>query len=598
MVTLELKTAVLRKGSHAAPRLAALSHTGGSYARLVVLRKVVELSLALCVVWAVITGGQLVAGDLDREFAANADEASHFVTGLMIRDYLAGGRLEHPVAFAERFYLSYPKVGFGIWPPLFHVIEGPWMLAFPASRTGIMLLMGLLAAFLVTIIYAWAAYQFGRTIAILASIFVLASPGLRHSVSFVNLDVLCALLLTASALCVQRYLESEDWRYSAAFGVLAGLALLTKYNALAAALVPPIAALLSARARLMLRPTFWLPVPVVLAIAGPWYASFWDNVLYAAAPGPAGHPDLVVALHGNLDVLSFGAGYVGAAAALTGFALLAFRREFCSFWGCLCALTISVVAFHSLFYPIVEVRYIVAGLAPLSLAAAWGIDRLCTTAGRRARLVMAASVACIVFGGLWQSGQRPMVSSPSGFQDAARVASDLLQARKRDVVLVSSGAHGEGAFIAELALRDDRPHTFVLRGSKMLSTSTWMRDEYRSIYASTQEVEDRLDELRVAVVVTDRDPGNLPHQRLLASTLAGSPRWRPRSVASPYVVAFERVADFERPIQPIQVDLRYTLGRSLSATRPDVLRESTDPAAIEGAVPVVLDTDGRPGARR
>jgi len=55
---------------------------------------------------------------------AEPDEASHYVTGVMIRDYIARGLPGNPVTFAKDFYIHYPRVAFGLWPPLFHLLSG------------------------------------------------------------------------------------------------------------------------------------------------------------------------------------------------------------------------------------------------------------------------------------------------------------------------------------------------------------------------------------------------------------------------------------------------------------------------------------------
>jgi hypothetical protein len=46
----------------------------------------------------------------------HADEAAHVITSLMVRDYAVSGFHLSPRAFAEQYYLAYPKVAFGIWP--------------------------------------------------------------------------------------------------------------------------------------------------------------------------------------------------------------------------------------------------------------------------------------------------------------------------------------------------------------------------------------------------------------------------------------------------------------------------------------------------
>src|SRR5664280_2187093 len=77
--------------------------------------------------WALLFGvvvlWQSVSGAYRAELAAHADEAAHYVTGLMLRDYAASFFPTSPVRFAEQYYLHYPKVAIGHWPPVFYIIE-------------------------------------------------------------------------------------------------------------------------------------------------------------------------------------------------------------------------------------------------------------------------------------------------------------------------------------------------------------------------------------------------------------------------------------------------------------------------------------------
>src|SRR5579885_2783977 len=45
------------------------------------------------------------------------DAAAHCVTSLMMRYFVARGAPASPVEFAGNYYLHYPCVSFGIWPP-------------------------------------------------------------------------------------------------------------------------------------------------------------------------------------------------------------------------------------------------------------------------------------------------------------------------------------------------------------------------------------------------------------------------------------------------------------------------------------------------
>src|SRR5689334_23060800 len=66
---------------------------------------------------------QVLGGAWKAECGGYPDEPAHFMTGLMIRDYLVSGFHKSPIAFAEDYYLHYPKVAFGMWGPLLHICE-------------------------------------------------------------------------------------------------------------------------------------------------------------------------------------------------------------------------------------------------------------------------------------------------------------------------------------------------------------------------------------------------------------------------------------------------------------------------------------------
>src|SRR5215471_5652765 len=62
---------------------------------------------------------QWLGGAYHNEFAGYPDEGAHFVTGLMLRDIVAQRQLTSLQQFAENYYLHYPKVALGHWPPFF-----------------------------------------------------------------------------------------------------------------------------------------------------------------------------------------------------------------------------------------------------------------------------------------------------------------------------------------------------------------------------------------------------------------------------------------------------------------------------------------------
>src|SRR5258708_16818826 len=116
---------------------------------------------ALLLFWAIAVVFQMLGGAYRSELSGYPDEPAHYITALMIRDYLTSGQWAHPIAFAENYYLHYPKVAFGMWGPGLHVLGASWMLLFSRSRVSILLLMALITAGISVTIFSRAPRSFG-----------------------------------------------------------------------------------------------------------------------------------------------------------------------------------------------------------------------------------------------------------------------------------------------------------------------------------------------------------------------------------------------------------------------------------------------------
>jgi 4-amino-4-deoxy-L-arabinose transferase-like glycosyltransferase len=229
------------------------------------------LLAVFCLCLAVQVASLWLSGGFHAEFGAHPDEPSHFITGLMVRDYLAAGAPSGAMRFAENYYVHYPKVALGHYPPLLYIVEAAWMLLFPPWRISLLLLEALLLAASATLLCFSMRREAGALVLVAAPILLILTPVVRYCAGMVMPEVLCLLLVIAAVLWWSRYLESQRWQHAAWFGVFAALAILTKQVALFLALVPPLTVLLTRRFGLLRRMHFWMPVPVVLALSLPWY---------------------------------------------------------------------------------------------------------------------------------------------------------------------------------------------------------------------------------------------------------------------------------------------------------------------------------------
>src|SRR5688572_9791025 len=80
------------------------------------------------------------------EWTDSSDEAAHYVTGLMVRDYITQGFPDSPMVFATNYYEHYPYIGFGHFPPMFYVIQAAWTLTFGISRASLLFLIAIISS--------------------------------------------------------------------------------------------------------------------------------------------------------------------------------------------------------------------------------------------------------------------------------------------------------------------------------------------------------------------------------------------------------------------------------------------------------------------
>ena len=95
---------------------------------------------------------QIKSGAYCSEIAAFSDEPSHYINGLMVRDYFFAGFPVGPMKYAVAYYLQYPKVSIGHWPPFYYAIEALWMAVFSSSRFSVFVFCAIITTGLAVLI--------------------------------------------------------------------------------------------------------------------------------------------------------------------------------------------------------------------------------------------------------------------------------------------------------------------------------------------------------------------------------------------------------------------------------------------------------------
>jgi hypothetical protein len=481
-----------------------------------------------------------LSGSAGAELGSHPDEAAHFVTGLMVRDYLASGGHGSPMAFGSEYYKHYPKIGLGNWPPLFYVVQAAWTVVFPATVRSVLYLMALLGVAVEMKLAWWLWREFGWMEAVAGAVMLVGLPLMQEYSNMVMAEMLSALLMFAAVGFFARWLEGAPCSAVMNFGVLAGLAIMNKGTGLALVFVPPIAILMTGRWDLLKRGTLWLAALVAGVIAGPWTWHFrnagkggWEEA------NPSVHfTQMAVGYYAWQMVVALG-WMIGGLALIGAVSLFLPKTRKPAISVCSLALVLGVWIFQSLTPVGREARHLAPAMPALMVLAFTGVHAV--TAGRPSlRPVFCGAMLAIYFicplffkatnplpgyGSLGNSARLSPFRIPmkewSGFESIV----DAVLANDPNIpVLVASDARGEGMFIAELAERDvHRPSFTVLRASKLLATSTWSGSGYESFYQTPEQVRAAIAKSGAGYVVTDGSPDAMPpHDKLLITTISAA----------------------------------------------------------------------------
>lgn len=512
--------------------------------------------LALLLQWL----GGVYASELD----GNADEAAHFVTGLMVRDYLLSGFHVAPLRYAELYYLHYPKVAIGHWPPGFYILQAAWTLIFPPSGYSVLVLMALITGAVGALIYHLSRRQFGEWGAMLLGAGFVALPVVQEDTGAVMSESLLALTGLLAAAAFGRFLESDSWKDSVAFGAWTLATIFVKGNGWALVLLPPIAIVLSKRWRVLLGWKIWAGAAVVLLIVPwqlftlRWASAGWNN---------SGLHFIVNAAPAFLSLLAHSPGIVVAALAVLGMGVTCVvpwvrAGKISGFWAAMTAMVAATWAFHTLVPAGIDERKMILGLPELLLLAGAGTHWIAQRSkNRNLAGVAVAAAATIAF--LALAFHIPK-KTPDHFGDAAEAALKLFP-NHDDVLFVAARSEPEGAFIATVATREPRPGHFVLRSSKILSEGSWRGDDEHLIYHDPEQVEQVLEGFDVRAIALDLH-SKADDNRLLAKTIAMHPNvWLPVELpaACANSVRLYRREGNGRRSKRIELDLSHTLGRSV-----------------------------------
>jgi len=478
---------------------------------------------SVAVIGLVVLAVQIAGGAYRAEFNGYPDEPVHFVSGLMVYDYLVSVPRESPIAWAGQYYLHYPKVAIGHWPPGYYALEALWWLFLGPSRTTSMLLQWAIGVAALTALYRLARASLSLPITAAIVAVMIAAPVFQQSLGQAMADLCCLLWSVLLMLAVVRLIEKQDG--AAVFFVVLWLVAAEFTKGTVVCLLPvPIVALLASRQRIRI-PLLWLVIAgaILLAPAG-WY--LWNGGIQAWG-GISTRSPWSGASVGHL----VGWGFLGLAV----FGLQRKPVAIAAGSVLVCTLGVSFIV-----RAMREERHWIIVLPAILVLAGLGISRV-----RRPLAVgILVALALLLFPYSWYRQSR------AGYADLVR------RLHRPARMLISSTAIGEGAWIAMTSLAEKRPGSFIVRASKVLSQESWNGKGYRLLTATPEAVLRRVDELALDTIILDSPPKQFlpPHHALLRDALINSPAWR-SCVSSGEWMVYCRVSAPQYPRQPLRLHM-------------------------------------------
>lgn len=451
----------------------------------------------------------------ESDFGNHPDEAAHVVTGLMVRDYLAGPMWQgvHPMRFAENYYERFPKVALGHYPPGFYAVEGLWMLP-SRSDVAVRLFSASLTAFAALVLYLVSTRLMPAGLAFSGSVLFTLLPLVQTYTAIVMSDILLAVFCLLAIISFSKFLSTDRILWSLVFGLFATAAILTKASGMLLVFVPPLAIVFSGKWRVIRSPKLWIaPVPVlILAIPWLWFTAGITEEGMLEIPIAEYIPKAVpFYLSGLLAACGWMLSALLVVCLVTSIRGRSKEKSMTPIMACLWALIVAVLAFYMVVPAGFEQRYLVPLLAPvvvISISGLWFLLKRKSSLSSGMRTAVCVSVGIIV---VVEAYRLPM----AGFGGAAEAVAAIAEDTDSQVtVLICSDARGEGALTAAVAL--GFPERMVVkRGTKLLSTSDWLGRGYELAFSNREDLVALLADAGVNYMVIDHgvpEASVWPHQ--------------------------------------------------------------------------------------
>lgn len=130
----------------------------------------------------------------------------------MVYDYFRTALGSNPLNFAESFYVRYPKVAIGHWPPGYYAVQAVWYGLFGASVWTARTLSAAIAATVAVVLFRRLRPECGGRLAFAAALAFLAIPWVQRTAWEVMSDLLTGLFVFLAILAFSDLLDAKSPR--------------------------------------------------------------------------------------------------------------------------------------------------------------------------------------------------------------------------------------------------------------------------------------------------------------------------------------------------------------------------------------------------
>lgn len=469
---------------------------------------------------------------------SGADESSHFINSYFIWDYLRLSNLTNPMDFAQQFYISYPKLSLGHWPPFYYLLVGILFFLFPATSITVvwinLLITAIVAAFIGHILKSIVGISWG----LIGALIYLVTPITLEAMQFFMLDQPLTFIVLIAVFIWSRFTKRPSLSSSIYYGILAAIGIMTKGNGWLLGLFPLFHIIFTQKWSLLTNIRTYAGALLCFLIVFPWYIATAkisaDGFNYSFGLDYA-----ITALLSNLSILNQNIGIFGSLLVILAvFHYLNPKYKDDSERHGVALISISVILSVLTLQSVVPVditnRYMMPALPFVIILAIFGVELLSDRVVVLWTGIKGFSNTKILLAALlFLPGLTDLFSSaPQMDLRMHEVAQKIIKKDSPQIIVIDGSPSGEGAFIAEALVTSEAKNLLTIRSSKILSDSNFMGTHYKLRINTLTDVANILQNINAQYIVLERsENGNFfPHNVIMEQYL--------NSPNSPYYKAF------------------------------------------------------------